>query len=162
MIHQTIYNKDIDNKKLAVSREFSAPSSKVWKAWTEPAMLDQWWAPKPWKAETKTMNFKTGGFWLYAMVGPDATRHWSRADYISVTELKEFTGKDCFCDENGIRNPDFPSMLWEVKFHAKENSTLVTIDITFDSIEDLKKIVEMGFEEGFRMAHGNLDQLLAQ
>ena len=46
-------NKDVDNKKMTITRSFDAPVSDVWRAWTESKLLDQWWAPKPWKAETK-------------------------------------------------------------------------------------------------------------
>ena len=66
---QTTISKDAANKKLIVVREFDAPLEEVWKAWTEKDLLDQWWAPKPWKAKTKTMDFREGGIWLYSMVG---------------------------------------------------------------------------------------------
>ena len=72
--------KDLDNKKMTITRSFDAPVSDVWRAWTESELLDQWWAPKPWKAETKSMDFRVGGYWLYAMVGPDNTKHWAKAD----------------------------------------------------------------------------------
>ena len=63
--------KDVTNKKVTVIRHFDAPVDHVWRAWTEVDLLDQWWAPKPWKAETKTMDFRSGGSWLYAMIGPE-------------------------------------------------------------------------------------------
>ena len=47
---------DKENNKVNVSREFAAPISKVWPAWTQSLILDQWWAPKPWKAKTKTIR----------------------------------------------------------------------------------------------------------
>ena len=53
--------KDLPNKKITVTRHFNAPLDQVWKAWTESELLDQWWAPKPFKAETKFMDFKVGG-----------------------------------------------------------------------------------------------------
>ncbi|MDZ7624970.1 MAG: SRPBCC domain-containing protein [Ignavibacteriaceae bacterium] len=56
---------DKQNNKVKVTREFAAPLSKVWAAWTQSELLDQWWAPKPWKAKTKEMEFKEGGHWLY-------------------------------------------------------------------------------------------------
>ncbi len=37
---------------MLITREFSASQAEVWKAWTESHLLDQWWAPKPWKAVT--------------------------------------------------------------------------------------------------------------
>ncbi len=159
-IFQTSYEKDMSNKKIIVNRMFNAPAELVWKAWTEKDILDQWWAPKPWRAETKTMNFTVGGCWLYAMTGPEGERHWSKADYTAITPVKSFSGIDCFCDENGVKNETFPTQVWNVHFEAADNATNVHVEIAFDKAEDLQKIVEMGFEQGFAMAHTNLDEVL--
>lgn len=159
---QTTISKDVANKKLIVVREFDAPLEAVWKAWTDRELLDLWWAPKPWKAKTKSMDFREGGSWLYSMVGPDGTEQWCRADYTKVIPNKQFIGDDGFCDENGKMTHDFPGMHWDAVFSATETGTKVEIAITFASKEDMDKIIEMGFEVGFTSAHGNLDEVLAK
>ena len=159
---ETIYTKDPSNKQLKVVREFDASVGQVWKAWTEKELLDQWWAPKPWKAITTSMDFREGGQWFYYMQGPDGSRHYCRVDYKSITPGKFFSGDDAFCDEKGNINTEFPRMHWEVSFSSTPNGTKVEIDVSFDSEADLEKIVEMGFKEGFAAAHTNLDELLAR
>lgn len=149
-----------ENNTIHVNREFDANLKLVWKAWTTSEILDQWWAPKPWKAETKIMNFKVGGHWLYAMVSPEGEKHWNKVSYISIENEKSFTAKDGFCDENGKINPDFPQNVWENQFSPKEEQTLVNIKLTFETLEDLEKIIEMGFKEGFTMGLNQLDELL--
>jgi uncharacterized protein YndB with AHSA1/START domain len=158
---ETIYSKDAAAKKMKVVREFDAPADKVWKAWTEPALLDQWWAPKPWKANTQSMDLHNGGKWFYYMEGPAGERHYCMVQYESITPGKSFSGLDAFCDEKGNINADFPSMHWKVDFTSIGNATKVEVEITFASEADMEKIVEMGFKEGFAMAHQNLDELLA-
>jgi uncharacterized protein YndB with AHSA1/START domain len=159
---ETIYSKDLTAKQITVVREFSAPPEQVWRAWTESELLDKWWAPRPWKAVTKSMDFREGGRWLYYMEGPDGTRHWCLFDYHTIAVHKYFTGQDSFCDENGVPNDAAPSMKWHTAFSAAGDGTKVNVTIKFDSAEDLEKIVEMGFQEGFAAAHGNLDELLAE
>ncbi|NJL76808.1 MAG: hypothetical protein HC892_19110 [Saprospiraceae bacterium] len=66
---------DFENFTFQAKREFDAPVSLVWRAYTEKALLDQWWAPKPWKTETKNIDFRPNGKWVYDMVGPDGERH---------------------------------------------------------------------------------------
>jgi uncharacterized protein YndB with AHSA1/START domain len=56
--NETVFSKDLEKGNLTVVRAFDAPLEKVWKAWTTGGILDQWWAPKPYKAETKTMDFR--------------------------------------------------------------------------------------------------------
>lgn len=159
---ETIYKKDLDNKKIYVTREFDAPAQKVWRAWTEPALLDQWWAPRPWKAITISMDFKNGGRWLYYMEGPDGSKHYCSADYSAIVPNKSYEALDAFCDEKGNIKTEFPRMQWKVEFKKADNATRVEVEINFDSVESLNKIVEMGFQEGFAMAHNNLDELLAK
>jgi len=156
------FSVEKENSTIKVKREFAAPLEKVWAAWTESELLDQWWAPKPWKARTKSMNFSVGGFWLYAMVGPDGTEHWSRADYKAISTLKSFKGEDYFCDEAGNLNPQFPKSIWSVSFSISGDSTFVDIEIKYEKLADLEAIIAMGFKEGFTMALENLDELLDQ
>jgi len=159
---ETTITKDAANKKLIVVREFDGTPEQVWKAWTQSELLDHWWAPKPWKARTKEMDFREGGFWLYYMEGPDGEKQWCRADYKSVDPGKSFSLVDAFCDEEGNPTNELPNMHWQNEFSETETGTKVTVEITFKSEADLEKILEMGFKEGFTMAHGNLDELLAK
>lgn len=158
---QTSYKQDLAKKKIYASREFDAPVSTVWKAYTESNLLDKWWAPKPWKAVTKSMDFREGGQWLYYMEGPDGSRHYAVVNYDKIKEGESFTAQDAFSDENGSVLPEMPQMHWHVTFNKSGDATKVDVEITFSSEEDLNKIVEMGFKEGFASAHKNLDELLA-
>lgn len=155
------FSVDKENKRISVKREFAAPLSKVWAAWTERELLDQWWAPKPWQAQTKSMDFRVGGYWQYAMVGPDGTKQWARADYKSITPLKSFSVQDAFCDEDGNIDQAFPRSFWTNVFSETSDTTLVSIEIKYENISDLEKYIEMGFKEGFTAALENLDELIS-
>lgn len=154
------FSVDKENKKIRVEKEFSASVANVWAAWTQRELLDQWWAPKPWKTNTKSQDFKEGGMWLYAMVGPDGTKHWCRLDYKTINDKQSFSGLDAFCDETGKNiNIDFPRSLWNNSFSGDSESARVNIVIEYEKLEDLENIIKMGFKEGFTMAMENLDGL---
>ena len=157
---KTIFTKDQVNKKMFVTREFAASLEKTWRAWTEPALLDQWWAPKPWKAETKTMDFKEGGKWHYCMVGPAGEKHWGIVKYTKVIVYKLFAGTDAFCDENEIVNNAMPGTDWKIEFHKTNTGTEVRVEMTFSTEQTMQTMIDMGFQQGFSMAHDNLDELL--
>jgi len=162
MTNKTLISRDLGNKKLHITREFNAPANKVWQAWTDSSLLDKWWAPKPWQAITKSIDFQPGGSWLYCMAGPAGEKAWCRVDFKTVATEKSFTADSAFCDEEGIINSDFPIMHWRCEFAATGTGAKVEITITFDDDASLEKILGMGFEGGFTMAHGNLDELLAE
>ena len=152
---------DKETNTVNVKREFDATLVLVWEAWTNPEILDEWWAPKPWKTETVSMNFREGGTWLYYMKGPEGERHYCKNDYQTIDIQKSFFGMDAFCDENGITNDDFPRTLWKNTFTQSDETTTVNIVAKYNSLEDLEKIIAMGFKEGFTMALGNLDNYFA-
>ncbi len=153
----TINKKD---NTVNVKREFMASIDLVWDAWTKPELLDQWWAPKPYQTKTKSMDFREGGTWLYAMISPENEYHWCKNDYLKIDTQKSYTGLDAFCDENGVTNIDMPRTQWTNTFSQAGNKTMVSIVAQYESIADLEKVIELGFKEGFTMALENLDQYL--
>lgn len=151
-----------DNQRIIISRRYNATRSRVWKAWTDASLLDQWWGPNPWRAVTKSFDFSPGGRWLYAMTGPQGEQHWCMVAYKTIDAENSFTARDTFCDEHGNPNPTLPANDWTTRFidHTAYTDVIVTID--FDSIEDLKTIVEMGFEQGFTAGLNQLQEMLDQ
>ena len=149
-----------ENKTITVKREFAAELPLVWDAYTKSEILDQWWAPKPWKARTKTMDFREGGHWHYAMVGPAGEEHWALANYQTIRFQKKFTGLDAFADAEGNVNKEMPQSKWEVNFTDKGTITLVELLISFDDLAQLEATIQMGFKEGLALAMEGLDALL--
>lgn len=155
------FSVDKENNSVHVKREFAAELDLVWDAWTKPELIDQWWAPRPYQNKTKSMDFREGGRWIYCMISPENNVHWCLAEYKKIEVKKSFSGLDAFCDEEGNINTEFPRSLWKNRFSESGNNTVVDVTITYETLEDLEKIIEMGFKEGFTMALGNLDELLA-
>ncbi|MBX7203932.1 MAG: SRPBCC domain-containing protein [Bacteroidia bacterium] len=151
-----------ENNTVNVTREFAANIELVWDAWTKPELLDQWWAPKPYQTKTISMDFSVGGRWLYYMISPEGEKHYCLNEYKKIDVLKSFSGLDAFCDETGNINTDFPRTVWNNTFTQNAQTTTVNIVAQYEKLEDLEKIIEMGFKEGFTMALGNLDQYLKE
>ncbi|HEX8378760.1 MAG TPA: SRPBCC domain-containing protein, partial [Pedobacter sp.] len=94
-----------------VKREFNADLELAWEAWTNPEILDQWWAPKPYKNKTKSMDFREGGMWLYSMTSPKDETHWCKAEYGKIEHQKSYSYTDNFCDENANVGEKFPNSI---------------------------------------------------
>lgn len=160
MANKTLFSTDMATKTMTIVRSFDAPLKQVWNAWTTSEGLDQWWAPKPYRAVTKSMNFKVGGFWLYAMTAPNGHIDWCRVDYKEIDPFKHILSADGFCDENGVVNKEFAPMTWKKTFTESAGITTVKNEVSFPEKKDLEKILEMGFEQGFKMGLENLDEYL--
>lgn len=154
------FKVDKSTHKVFVNREFAAEHSLVWDAFTKKEILDQWWAPKPWQSQTKSMEFTEGGRRFYAMVSPEGDKHWSIQDYTSITPKTNFKFIDAFADEDANINTSFPRSQWSLDFEGKDEVTKVSIVIQHQSLTDLEQLVQMGFKEGFTMTLNDLDNLL--
>lgn len=160
---KAVFSRDPATKTMRVERTFEAPLETVWSAWTTPEILDQWWGPSPWRAETSVMEFSVGGKWLYAMVGPEGERSYCRVDYDMIQPPHRFAGQDSFCDEQGTVLSDPPGMHWDVQFESVDDTTTkVMVTIQFASAADMEKIAAMGFQEGFTTGMNQLETLLAK
>lgn len=161
--NEKIFNFTIDKENLIVTieRSFDAPRDLVWAAWTEAELLGQWWAPKPWKAVTKDMNFTEGGRWLYAMTSPEGQQHWDLKTFLKINPKKSFSYRSTFSDENGNVAPDTTGSTWTNTFTERNGGTLVTNVIVNESLERLEAQIKMGFKEGYTMGLNQLEELLA-
>ena len=145
-------------KTVFITREFDAPLSLVWDAYTKQELLDQWWAPKPFTSKTKFMNFEVGGRRFYAMVSPEGQERWSIQKYTSISPKTNFNIFNAFAYKD--ENPELPGSDWEYNFREQDGKTKVSITIYNESLARMEKMIEMGFTEGFKMSMINLENLL--
>ena len=142
-----------------INREFDAPQSLVWDAFTKPEIIDQWWAPKPYASKTKFMNFEVGGRRFYAMVSPDGQERWALQRYTSISPKTNFKMYNTFADQD--ENPELPGSEWDFKFSEHNGTTIVSVTIYNESLARMERMIEMGFKEGYALQMKNLDELLA-
>jgi uncharacterized protein YndB with AHSA1/START domain len=149
------------NNTVLVIREFAAELPLVWDAFTKQEILDQWWAPLPWKSKTKNMTFEVGGRRFYAMVSPEGEEHWAIQDFTSISPKDNFQFKDAFADKEENINEQMPSAKWNLDFAENTGITTVKISIKHEKLADIEMHIQMGFKEGFTMTLNELDNLLS-
>lgn len=153
-----IVNKE--TKTVVITAEFDAERDLVWDAYTKPELLDQWWAPKPFRSRTKVMEFREGGRRFYAMVNPAGAERWSVQKYTSISPKTNFKFFNAFADEN--ENLELPGSDWDLNFDEHDRTTTVSISIYNESLERLERMIEMGFKEGIAATHEQLKELLTK
>ena len=161
MTNDLLFDFTVDKAKKTVfiTREFDAPLSLVWDAFTKAELLDQWVAPKPFVSKTKFMDFKVGGRRFYAMVSPEGQERWALQKYTSISPKTNFKMFNAFADKD--ENPQLPGSDWDYTFSEQNGKTTVHITIYNESLERMERLIEMGFTEGFKASMNNLENLLA-
>lgn len=152
------FTVDKDAKKVYITREFDAPLSLVWDAFTQKDILDQWTAPDPFKARSKYMNFEVGGKRFYAMVSPDGQENWILQTYTSITPKTNFKLFNTFADKDENAQPVGSD--WDYTFSEENGITRVNITIYNESFERMQKMIEFGFKEGYTASIVKLEKLL--
>jgi uncharacterized protein YndB with AHSA1/START domain len=153
------FKVDKESKTVTITAEFDAERDLVWDAYTNPELLDKWWAPKPWKSRTKVMDFREGGRRFYAMVSPEGVERWSIQKYTSITPKTNFKFFNAFADAD--EDLELPGSDWDLNFSELNGTTKVSISIYNESLERLESMIEMGFKEGITLTLGHLKELLS-
>lgn len=157
---KTTYTVVSEKNQLVAERSFVAPRSTVWQYYTTAELLEKWWAPEPYKAVTKSFDFKEGGHWHYSMQGPEGDVHNCINTYKTIRPGESFTAFDGFADEDWNVKTDMPNSDWEVTFTEHDDVTDMKVVLTCASKEGLDTLIEMGMKEGFNQGLDQLEALL--
>ena len=160
-MQKTRFTANEADATLTIERDFAAKPDRVWKYLVEPALLDQWWGPAPWRTVTKQMDFRVGGHWLYSMRGPEGEEHFCRMDYLEIDPGNRMRSDDYFCDPEGKINPALPRQVFNTTLTPDGSNTRLVTVVQYESADDMRTIIKMGMQEGLSICYEQLDGLLA-
>ncbi|HTV07705.1 MAG TPA: SRPBCC domain-containing protein [Candidatus Aquilonibacter sp.] len=86
---------------MSVTRTFDAPPELVWKAWTEPKYVMQWWGPKGFTCPVCKIDFRVGGRFLCCMRTPDGQDFWNGGEYLEIVPYEKIVLSMYFSDSEG-------------------------------------------------------------
>jgi uncharacterized protein YndB with AHSA1/START domain len=90
-------------ERMVVTRVFDAPRELVWKAWTDPKYVMQWWGPKGFTAPICKIDFRVGGKFLFCMRTPDGQEGWNGGEYHEIVPYEKIVSSMYFADSKGNR-----------------------------------------------------------
>ena len=88
-------------ERMTVIRVFDAPRELVWRAWTDPKYIMQWWGPKGFTAPVCKMDFRVGGRLLCCMRSPDGQDFWNATEYVEIIPYEKIVSSMYFSDPDG-------------------------------------------------------------
>jgi uncharacterized protein YndB with AHSA1/START domain len=90
-----------EKERMVITRVFDAPRALVWKAWTDPQYVMQWWGPKGFTAPFCKIDFRVGGKFLCCMKSPDGQEMWNGGEYHEIVPHEKIVYSLYFADSKG-------------------------------------------------------------
>jgi uncharacterized protein YndB with AHSA1/START domain len=151
---------DPTDLRLTVVYEHRASRERLWSAWTDPRTLERFWGPPTWPATFTTFDLKVGGRAEYFMSGPEGGTARGAWRFLEIEPGHLLRMRDGFGRADGSDDPNLPSMDMEVRFEQLSEGGRVRVTTTFDSVEDMERVLAMGMQEGMASALAQLDEVL--
>ncbi|HVR91130.1 MAG TPA: SRPBCC domain-containing protein [Novosphingobium sp.] len=140
--------------ELSVTRFIAAPPARVWDVMAN--RQEEWWCPKPWRAEFKRLEKHPGGVSLVTMYGPDGEVNPHDGLVLAWDEGKRFAFTDAIKPD---LMPDGPFMIGIWAIEPEGDGTRYTACARHWSEETMKHHEEMGFAEGWGVCADQLKAL---
>jgi uncharacterized protein YndB with AHSA1/START domain len=149
-----------ENRELLLTRLINAPREKVYRAWTDPELLKQWFAPQPWITPRVELDVRPGGASVIVMRGPDGQEFPNRGVYLEVVKNERLVFTDAYAD--GWEPSQKPFMTVILTFEETEGKTRYTVRVRHWSVADRETHEKMGFHAGWGKCADQLEALVAQ
>jgi len=152
MEQKTKINAEDGKQEIIITREFDLPLELLFKAYQEPALLEQWMNTKVLKMENRKHGY-------YAF----ETSHNGNIVFRANGTIHEFIPNQKITRTFEMENTPFPVQLEYLEFEKlTEGTSKLTMHILFKSIEFRNRLMQMPFAQGLNMAHNRLQEMISK
>jgi uncharacterized protein YndB with AHSA1/START domain len=147
-----------NDRELVLTRVIDAPPESVYRAWTEPELLKQWFTPRPWTTPVVETDVRPGGSNLIVMRSPEGVEMPNRGVYLEVVPNERLVITDAFTQ--AWEPSEKPFMTLVLTFEdAGEGRTKYTARVRHWTVVDRESHEKMGFHQGWGMATDQLAEV---
>lgn len=146
----------MSERELVLTRLFDAPPALVFRAYTDPAYLPQWWGPNGFTVTTREIDIRPGGVWRFVMHGPDGTDYDNRIRYQEIVASERLA-----YDHDGDVDGDPHGFHVVITLEEEGGKTRLTQRSLFASAEAVEMVKSFGAVELGYQTLGRLEAHLA-
>lgn len=142
----------VAGRTMVLERVIKVPRNIVWKTWMNEKTLPQWWGPEGFSCRTKRIDLRTGGEWVFDMIGPDGTVFPNHHRYVEVLPEERIAYK-LLWGENGPKHAD----AW-ASFEDQDGATKVVLGMVFSTEAEFQQAKGFGAVELGQQTLGKLER----
>jgi uncharacterized protein YndB with AHSA1/START domain len=148
-----------DERELVIARLIEASPEALYRGWTEKALLEQWFAPKPWTTEVTEQDLRVGGVQAIIMRSPDGQAFPAGGVYLALEPGRRVVFTSAFQAGWRPSSHEF-QFVGEITFEPQaDGRTLYTARAMHWDLATAQKHAEMGFHEGWGQCAEQLAEL---
>lgn len=146
--------------ELVLTRLIDAPREKLFRAWTDPELMKQWFVPRPWTLSKVEIDVRPGGSSLIVMRDPEGNEYPNPGVYLEVVENEKLVFTDAYSEAWVPSGKPFMTAI--VTFEDEGGKTRYTARARHWTAEDRETHEKMGFHEGWGQCADQLAELVAK
>ena len=148
------------DRDLTLTRLIAAPREKLYRAWTDPTLLKQWFAPLPYTTPVAELDVRPGGSAFIVMRGPDGNDLPNRGVYLEVVPNQRLVSTDAYV--KAWEPSEKPFMTLILNFEDEGGKTRYTARARHWTVADRETHQKMGFHQGWGICTDQLTALVAE
>ena len=143
-------------KEIVITRVFDAPRELVFKTYTDPKLLPQWWGPRRLTTRVDKMDVAFGGAWRFIQRDSEGNEYAFHGRYLEIVPSERLVQTFNYEALPGHE------MTETVRFEAVDGKTEVTDTAVFRTVEDRDGMVHSGMADGVRESMDRFAELLGR
>lgn len=147
-----------EGRHLVLTRTIDATPDKVYKAWTDPELLKQWFAPLPWTTPEAHLDVRVGGASRIVMRSPEGLDIPNPGTFLEVVENERLVFTDAYTGDWEPSEEPFLTVI--LTFEDRGGKTQYTARVRHWTVADREKHEQMGFHEGWTQCAEQLAALV--
>jgi uncharacterized protein YndB with AHSA1/START domain len=146
------------DREIVATRVFDAPRELVFKMWTDPEHIVQWWGPKGFTTTTYSTDVRPGGIWRFVMHGPDGVDYQNKITFLEIVKPERLVYR-----HGGDKDVEPVNFETTVTFDEQDGKTSLTVQMLFPSARARDYTIEKyGAVEGLKQTLDRLTEHLAR
>jgi uncharacterized protein YndB with AHSA1/START domain len=146
---------------LVLDVTLDAPRDAVWRCWTQTALIQEWYCPKPWRVEAADLDVRPGGRFNTVFAGPAGERHDNKGMFLCVEPKSRLIFTDAYTEGFNPAPKHFMTGFVELSDEGHGKTRMIW-GARHPTAEEAKAHLEMGFHDGWKAAAQQLEAAAQQ
>lgn len=143
-----------NDTQILITREFNAPRSLVYKAWTTPELIRRWWSGDRGEVTVAEVDLRVGGRWRYAMNARGGFEVAFHGEYREIVPNERLVSTDVY---EGM--PDAGETVNTLTLTEENGRTVLTLLVDYPSREIRDMVIQSGMEQGMQESLDHLEEI---